>query len=166
MGKQLLNSNVSSTCPYNMANCSPLMAEIGLGVWGKFQWVLHLGFITAATSFTGSQPNFAQCLAVSWAHTLCIHFWGYCPLTEFCQVQNSLYIKVLHFPILAALLHGTPAMGISQTLRHGTRNGIMELLQRVPPIFGWAAITFGIGPHSSYTYISCSTVPCYSVVLT
>jgi len=70
------------------------MAEIGLGVWGKFQWVLHLGFITAATSFTGSQPNFAQCLAVSWAHTLCIHFWGYCPLTEFCQVQNSLYISL------------------------------------------------------------------------
>ena len=37
----------------------------------------------------------------------------------------------------------------SQTLRRGTRNGIMELSQRAQPIFGWAAITLGIGPHSS-----------------
>jgi len=35
------------------------------------------------------------------------------------------------------------AAGISQTLRHGTRNGITELSQRAPPIFGWAAITLG-----------------------
>jgi len=39
--------------------------------------------------------------------------------------------------------------GVSQTLRHGTRNVIMELLQRASPIFGWAVITLGIGPHSS-----------------
>jgi len=51
--------------------------------------------------------------------------------------------------ILAALLHGTPAAGVSQTLRPGTRNGITAVSQRVPPIFGWAAIMLGIGPHSS-----------------
>jgi len=51
--------------------------------------------------------------------------------------------------ILAALLHGTLAVGINQTLWRGTRNGIMELSQRVPPIFGWTAITLGIGSHSS-----------------
>jgi len=38
---------------------------------------------------------------------------------EFCQVQNSLFIQVLHSPILAALLHGTRAVGMIQTLRHG-----------------------------------------------
>ena len=31
------------------------------------------------------------------------------PLTEFCQVQNSLYIQVLHSPILAALLQRASA---------------------------------------------------------
>ena len=51
--------------------------------------------------------------------------------------------------VLAALLHGTPAAGVSQTLQHGTRNGITELSVQVPPIFGWVAITLGIGPHSS-----------------
>jgi len=49
-------------------------------------------------------------------------------------VQNSLYVQVLRSPILAALLHGTPAAGVSQTLRHGTRNGITELSLRAPPI--------------------------------
>jgi len=49
------------------------------------------------------------------------------PRTEFCQVQNSLCIQLLRSPVLAALLHGTGAVGVSQTLRHGTRNGITEL---------------------------------------
>jgi len=53
------------------------------------------------------------------------------------------------FRVLAALLHSTLVVGVSQTLWHGTRNGITELSQRAPPIFGWAAITLGIGPHSS-----------------
>jgi len=49
---------------------------------------------------------------------------------------------------LAALLHSTPSAGVSQTLQRGTQNGITELLQRAPPIFGWAAIT-GVRPHCS-----------------
>jgi len=44
--------------------------------------------------------------------------------------------------ILAALLHGTQVVGVSQTaaLKRG---------RWAPPIFGRAAITLGIGPHSS-----------------
>jgi len=47
-----------------------------LGHPSKFQRVLCLAFVTAATLLTGGQPNFARCLAVSWAGTLCIHFRG------------------------------------------------------------------------------------------
>ena len=50
-----------------------------LGHPSKIQRVSHFGFITAATWFTGGQPNFARCLAVSCAATLCIHFWGLLP---------------------------------------------------------------------------------------
>jgi len=32
--KNLLNSNISSACPHNMANFDSLAAEIGSGVWG------------------------------------------------------------------------------------------------------------------------------------
>jgi len=43
-------------------------------------------------------------------------FGSCCPVTEFCQVQNSLCaLQVLHCPILAALLHSTRAVGASQT---------------------------------------------------
>jgi len=71
-------------------------------------------------------------------------------------VHDSRYVQVLHSPILAALLHGTPAAGVSQTLRRGTSYGITELSQRAraPPVFGWAAITLGIDPHSSIAYMS------------
>jgi len=34
IGKKLLNSNISSTCPHNMVNFGPLMAEISSAVWG------------------------------------------------------------------------------------------------------------------------------------
>ena len=44
------------------------------------------------------------------------------------------------FRVLAALLHGTRVVGVSQPF---------GVEQRAPPIFGRAAITLGIGPHSS-----------------
>ena len=47
-----------------------------LGYPSKFQRVSRLAFVTAAMSLTGGQPNFAQCLAVSWAGTLDIDFRG------------------------------------------------------------------------------------------
>jgi len=43
-----------------------------LGHPSKFQRVSCLAFVTAATSLTASQPNFARCLADSWAGTLYI----------------------------------------------------------------------------------------------
>ena len=75
--KSLLNSNISCTCPHNIANFGQLGWDLlpSLGHPGKFQRVLHLGFVTAATSFMGGQPNFARCLAVSWADTLYIYIF-------------------------------------------------------------------------------------------
>jgi len=65
IGKKLLNSDISSTCPHNMVNFGPLAAVIGSLVWG-----------------TPANLN--------------------------------------GFRILAALLHGTVAAGVSQTLRRST----------------------------------------------
>jgi len=72
------------------------------------------------------------------------------PWRNFCRCKIHFTFQVLCAPILAALLHSTRAVGIRQNLLHATRNGITELLQRVPCIFGWASITLGIGPHSSF----------------
>ena len=90
VGKNVLNSNISPTCLYNMVNFRPLAPEIRWWVWGT------------PANFNG-------------------------------------------FFVLAALLHGTLVVGVSQTLRRWTV---------VPPIFGWAATTLGIGPHSSFKILS------------
>jgi len=158
--KQTCSTAVSppdTPAPHNMANFGPLTAEIDLPVWGTQQistGFARLAFITAATSLTGGQPNFARCLGVSWAGTLYIHFLGLLPpLTEFCPVQNSLSVQVLRSPILAALLHRIPAAGVSKTLRRGTRIGkFLRNFRRGLHLFCWAVITLDIGPHSSWYY--------------
>jgi len=136
-----------------MVNFSPLSAEIDRWVWGtpanfdRFR-------ILASLLHRRHSTEANQTLHDVWPHpglVHCVHFWGSCPLMEFCQVQISLCDQVLHSPILAALLHCTQAVGVSQTLRRSTRNGIKELLWRAPPVFARAATTLGIGPHSSYT---------------
>jgi len=76
----------------------------------KFQRLSRLGFVTAATSLSGSQPNFAWCLTVSCTGIYICIFGGSCPLTEFWQLQNSLCVQLFHSPKLAALLHGTRAL--------------------------------------------------------
>jgi len=136
--KNLLSSNISSTCPHNMANFGPLAAEIVSGVWGVWSVCLpapqqiSTGFVSCLRYCSDVAYQRPTKLCTVFGHTPgLLHyiyiFGGTCPLTEFCLVKNSLYIQVLFFSILAALLHGTPAAGISQTLRHGTRNGITEL---------------------------------------
>ena len=129
IGKNLLNSNTFSTCPRNMVDFSPLTALISqfASWWNYCTDVAHRG-----------QPNFARCLlSPELVHYIYI-FGGSCPLTEFCPLQNSLSVQVLCSPILAELMHGTQAVGVSQTLRHDTKNEIKELLQRVPPyLAGW-----------------------------
>jgi len=131
---------------------------VSFGHPSKFQRFSRLGFVTAATSLNGGQPNFARCLAVSWAGTLYVHFWDSCPLSEFCRLQNSLCVQVFRSPTLAALLYGIRAVGVSQSLR---RNGITELSQRAPSILGRATITLGIGPHSSFYIVFLCNWPFY-----
>jgi len=79
-----------------------------------------------------------------------------CPLTEFYHIQNSLCVQFLRSPILAALLHGTAAADVSQTLRRGTRNGITELCRRrhlcsARQPLRWASPTFLVLLFSSPT---------------
>jgi len=52
IGKNLLNSNMSSTCFHNMANFDLLTADIGSEVWGH--------------SSSGRQPNFAASYKEIW----------------------------------------------------------------------------------------------------
>jgi len=75
--EKTLNSNISSRCPPQYGKLRPTNGWDRFGSLvhpSKFQRVSRLGFVTAAASLTGGQPNFARCLAVSCAATLYIHF--------------------------------------------------------------------------------------------
>jgi len=144
-----------STCPHNIAGFGPFTAEIRWRVWdtpANFN-----GFRVLPSLLQRSRsPKAKQTLHYVWPSPGLLYyiyiFGGSCPLTEFYPVQNLFYVQVLRSGILAALLHSTPAAGVSQTLRCGTRNGITELSQRAPPLFDRAAITLSIGPHSSLSF--------------
>jgi len=80
--KNFLNSNISSTCHYNIANFGPLTAEIGWGVWVTPEE--FYGFrVLASLLQRRLSPEFNQTLhdvlAVSRAGTLYIHFRGLLP---------------------------------------------------------------------------------------
>jgi len=93
-----------------MANFGPLAAEIRSVVWDTpaIQRVSRLGSVTAATSLNGSQPNFARCLAVSWAGALHVHFRGF--LSRYGILLGAQF--TLHPPSLALSYFG------SVTARH------------------------------------------------
>jgi len=97
-----------------MANVGPLAAEICLRVWGtpanfnRFR-------VLASLLHRRRSPEANQTLHDVWPSSGLVHylyiFGGSCLLTEFRHVQNSLCVQVLRCPILAVLLHGTPAAG-------------------------------------------------------
>jgi len=85
-----------------MVNFSPLAAEIVslVGTPQQISTGFASCFVTAATSLNGSQPNFAQCLAVSCVATLYIHFWRLLPRNGILPGENSVCIlQVLRSPI-------------------------------------------------------------------
>ena len=151
--KNLLNSNISSIRLNNMVNFGPLTAVIGWWVWAPKQ--ISTGFASCLRYCTDVAQRRSHKLCtlfgrlLGW-HTIYTLSGALAPLTQFCQLQNSLCVQVLHSPILVALLHSTPAKLC------GTVQG-MELQNfslRASPMFGWAAITLGIGPHSSWWWIA------------
>jgi len=97
-----------------MANFGPLTAEIVSGVWGT---LANFNIFRVLPSLLQQRrsPEANQTLQDIWPSSGLMHYiyiFGALAPTEFCLVQNSLYIQVLRSPILTALLHGTPAASL------------------------------------------------------
>ena len=91
----------------------------------------------------------SQTLHDVWPSPGLVHIYisgGCCPLGEFFQVQNSVCVQVLRSLILAALLHGTRVVGVSEALGAFGRGYVTTIFDRM-------AITLGICPHSSFCLI-------------
>jgi len=105
----------------------------------KFQRFSRLDSVTAATSLIGGQPNFARCLAVTWAGRLCIHFRRLLP-------RNGILPR-------AKFTLRPPSLALSYWQRYCTaleqwaRDKLCGVEHRAPPI--WATIKLGNGPHST-----------------
>ena len=110
---------ISSTCPHNMVNLDPLVAEIGPVVWGT-PANFNGSRILAALLQRRRSTEANQTLHGVWLSPGLVDyiFGGSCPIMEFCQVQHSLCIlQVLRSRSLVVLLHGTWAVSASQTLQ-------------------------------------------------
>ena len=116
MYRQILGKNLLYVLHmlHNMANFGPLTAEIDSGVWGTPANFNGIRVLLSLLQRHRS-PKANQTLHDVWPPPgLLVYiytFGGSCPLTEFRHMQNSLCVLVLRSPILAALLHGTPAAG-------------------------------------------------------
>jgi len=104
--KSLLNSNISSTCPHNMANFGPLTAEIGSEVWGTPTNFNEFHLLPSLLQRRRS-PEANQTLHDVWPSPGVVHyiyiFGGSCPPTEFCPVQNSLLCPSLAFAYIGSV---------------------------------------------------------------
>jgi len=139
IGKKLLNSYISSMCFPNMVNFGPLLAEIGLGVWefgqpSKFRVLASLLHRRRTTEVN-------QTLHDVWPSPGLVHymyiFRSSCPVTEFCQVQDSL----LEFSYIGNVNAWQSSSGRQPNSATFTRGRHLY--------FDRVAITLGIGPHSS-----------------
>jgi len=115
-----VNGNIS-TCPHDMANFSPLTAEICWRVWGtpeNFNGFRVMALLLQRRHSLEGNQTLHECTTFGCVlHCYTVYAFegvGLLPLTEFCQLQNSLCVQVLHSPILSALLHATRAEGIAK----------------------------------------------------
>ena len=120
----------------------------------KFQRGSRLVFVTAAMSLNRSQPNVARCLAVCWAGILYIHFWRLLP-------PNGI-LPGAKFTLRPSLVFSCPGSVTARYWSSGRQPNCgmvqgMELWNFRSLSFSTkggtyiarAAITLGIGPHSS-----------------
>jgi len=122
---------------------------VSLGHLSKFQQVSRLDFVTASTTVNVGKPNFARCLAVFWASTLCIHFVGSSPLPEFCQAEihfASTSCVLLYWQWVSSKLCGV----VQGTELRNFRS--WSFSTQGATCIPRAAITVDIGPHSSFLF--------------
>jgi len=69
--KNLLNSNIFSTCPHNMVNIDQFGTPQQISTRFEY-WLRYCSNVAQL-----SPIKLCMMFGVSWAGTLCIHFWGF-----------------------------------------------------------------------------------------
>ena len=98
IGKNLLSSNISSTCPHNMVNFGPLAAEIVSGVWGTpatFNDFRVLAALQNGTLVVGVSQTFRRGTEGATYVRQGDHHVGHWPTFLFNDAMHSLYWNLL-----------------------------------------------------------------------
>jgi len=123
--------NICSTCPNNMENFGPLAAEIDCRVWGTPASFNGLCYCTDVAQLRSTKLS-----------TMFGHFLGWL------LPPNGI------LPLAKFTLHPYLAFSCTRSITARHSSSVCQsdcgVQQRVPPIFGTAAVTFGIGPHCSF----------------
>jgi len=143
IGKNWLSSNISSTCPHNMANFNILAAEIISLVWGtraNFNGFRVLAALLQRRRSTEANQTFHNVWPLPGLVDYIYIFGGCCSLVEFCKVQNSLCV----LQVLRCYWQR-----YCTAVEQWARAKFCGVEHRAPAIFGRATITSGIGSRSS-----------------
>jgi len=118
--KYLLCNNISSTCPHNMVNFSLLAAEIVWLVWGtpaNFNGFRVLASFLQRRRSTEANQTLHNVWPLPGLVDYLYIFGGCCPYRNFARCKIHFESSKSCALLLAALLHGSRAVGASQTLR-------------------------------------------------
>jgi len=128
-----------------MVNFGPLTAEIRSAVWGtpaNFNDFRVLALLLQRRRTLEANKTLHD-LWPSPVLVHYIHFWGLLPPNGILPAAKFTFRLSLVFSYIGSVTAWHSSSGHQPNFVRGTRNGITELSQRAPPMFG-------IGPHSSF----------------
>jgi len=124
----------------------------GLGHPSKSQQGSRLGFVTAATSLNRSQPNFVRCLAVCRASILYMPPNGILPGAKFTATKSC--VLLFWQRCCTALEQWVSAKLCCMVQGMKLWNFCSSFSTEGATCIPTAAITFGIGPHSTVVMVA------------
>jgi len=135
-----------------MANFGLLMADIGWRVWGTPANFNRFRVLASLLQRRRS-PEANQTLHDLWLSPGLVHciyiFGGSCPPDGILPRAKFTLCPSLAFSYIGSVTARHSSSGPQPNFAAWYKEWNYGTLQRAPPIFGWAAITLGIGPHSS-----------------
>ena len=159
--KILLSSNISHICRHNTVNFGPLTAEIRWRVWGtrtNFNGLQRHGFVAELHRRRSTEVN--QTFHDVWPSPALVYtIGGLCPVTKFCQLQNSLCAQVLlsinwHVTAWHSSMASAKVCDVVQGMKlRNFRRGRHLYSAGRPSRWASAHIIVIIRPHRSTTYV-------------
>ena len=144
--------------PHNMANFGPLAAEIGFGVWSTPAY--FNGFASGLRYWSDvihrRPTKFCMMFGVSWAATLCIHFWVLLPADRILPSAKFTLRPSLAFFYIGSVTARHSSSGHQSNFAACYKEWNYATLAEGTTYIrqGRAAITLSIGPHSSELWVS------------